>query len=207
MYFDRKCKITFISHGATIYSDEYRYSDNINYPPLNDAGQHEMEKMVNFLKKKGIKNDIIYSSPSACNVQSSQVVAGAYKQKIIIKNELRQRACGDWNGLTLNQIIEKNPNEVQNIFLEPDLKIGESCESLNEFINRISNTIEEIVNSNTGNRVIIITHPEVIQAAIIASIDLPVTSMSRFYIKTGTATQITYYNGWASLKYSNYIPA
>ena len=34
MYFNRKCKITFISHGATIYSEEGRFSDNPNYPPL-----------------------------------------------------------------------------------------------------------------------------------------------------------------------------
>ena len=27
MYFSRKCKITFICHGATIYSDEFRFSD------------------------------------------------------------------------------------------------------------------------------------------------------------------------------------
>ena len=38
MYFNRKCKITFISHGATIYSEEGRFSDAGNYPPLSELG-------------------------------------------------------------------------------------------------------------------------------------------------------------------------
>ena len=64
MYFSRKCKITFISHGATIYSEEGRFSDVLNYPQLNDAGQTEVEKITEFLKLRAIKNDKIYSSPA-----------------------------------------------------------------------------------------------------------------------------------------------
>ena len=57
--FKRKCKITFISHGATVNSEENRLSDNENYPPLNDAGQEEIEKICEWLKKRAIKNDRI----------------------------------------------------------------------------------------------------------------------------------------------------
>ena len=57
MYFSRKCKITYISHGATIYSEEGRFSDVLNYPPLNDAGQEEVEKITDYLRRRAIKND------------------------------------------------------------------------------------------------------------------------------------------------------
>ena len=58
--FNRKCKITFICHGATINSEEERLSDKENYPPLSDAGEEEIEKICEWLKKRGIKNDKIY---------------------------------------------------------------------------------------------------------------------------------------------------
>lgn len=45
MYFSRKCKITYICHGATIYSDEFRFSDVDNYPPITENGYEEMEKI------------------------------------------------------------------------------------------------------------------------------------------------------------------
>ena len=60
MYFDRKCKITFICNGATILSEDDRFTDSETYPPLSDAGVDEIEKICEFLKKRGIKNDKIY---------------------------------------------------------------------------------------------------------------------------------------------------
>ena len=47
MYFNRKCKITFICHGATIYSEEGRISEAENYPPLSELGVEEMEAWLN----------------------------------------------------------------------------------------------------------------------------------------------------------------
>ena len=37
----RKCKITYIAHGATIYSDDYRLCSQENYPPLEEKGQED----------------------------------------------------------------------------------------------------------------------------------------------------------------------
>lgn len=51
MYFDRKCKITFICNGATILSEDDRFTDSETYPPLSDAGVDEIEKICEFLKK------------------------------------------------------------------------------------------------------------------------------------------------------------
>ena len=47
MYFSRKCKVTFICHGATIYSDEFRFSDVDNYPPITEFTE---KKILKFLK-------------------------------------------------------------------------------------------------------------------------------------------------------------
>ena len=41
----RKCKITYIAHGATIYSDDYRLCSQENYPPLEEKGQEEIKNM------------------------------------------------------------------------------------------------------------------------------------------------------------------
>ena len=44
--FKRKCKITFIAHGSTIYSEDNRLTDKLDYPPLNENGELELEKIV-----------------------------------------------------------------------------------------------------------------------------------------------------------------
>ena len=80
MYFDRKCKITFICHGATIYTEEGRLSDKPNYPPLSESGIEEMENMVSYLKSRRIKNDVIYTSPSIRTTQSAILISKLYKK-------------------------------------------------------------------------------------------------------------------------------
>ena len=55
MYFSRKCKITYICHGATIYSDEFRFSDVENYPPITENGYEEMEKICDYFDKLELK--------------------------------------------------------------------------------------------------------------------------------------------------------
>ena len=206
MLFDRKCKITYIAHGATIYSDEFRFSDAEHYPPLNEAGYEEVNKICEFLKQRGVKNDKIYTSPSVRTVQTAEIIAKLYKEDYEVIEDLHTKPCGVWNGLTFDQIEEKNPTAFKDSFANPDKKLFGEKESTREFAARVNAIIDKIVSDNIGNRIIIVTHPEVIQAAICNAIDLPLEKIARVYIRTGSATQISYYEDWASLKYSGYVP-
>ena len=205
MYFDRKCKITFISHGATIYSEENRFSDKDNYPPLNENGVEEVEKICQFLKLRGVKNDRIYTSSAARCVQTAKYVSKIYK-KLFEVIELPARNCGSFSGMAFEQVEVKTPDLLHQLIYEPEKKTPEDAESISEFVARVSAKINEIVADNTGNRVIIVTHPDVIKAAIIDALDIPHSSLQHIYIKTGSATQISYFESWKSLIYSDYTP-
>ena len=185
MYFNRKCKITFISHGATIYSDEMRFSDTENYPPINETGFEEMTKICDFLKNRGIKNDKIYSSAATRTLQSAKMVSRVYKKDVEIIENLTPRKCGSFNGKTFEQIETQSPDILEELITKPDKCIPQDAESTTDFINRVAKIIDDIVNQNEGNRIIIVTHPDVIKAAICDALDIPHTSFQRIYIKTG----------------------
>lgn len=204
--FKRKCKITFISHGATIYSEENRISDNENYPPINDAGEEEIEKICAWLKKRGIKNDKIYTSSALRTIQSAQMISKVFKMDFEILDGLSPRKCGIWSGLTFEQIEEKYPHMLEQLHENPCSYCPDCGETILDFNKRISKTIKNIVNKNAGNRIIIITHPEIIQVAISKAIQLQPKHQAKIYIKTGSATQISYFESWASLVYSGYVP-
>ena len=206
MYFSRKCKITFISHGATIYSEEGRFSDNPNYPPLSDLGVEETENLVKYLKTRAIKNDMIYSSPAVRTQQSAQMVSKMFKQDYEIVEDLTSRRCGEWNGLTYSQILEKYPQGISEILSNLESNNNLSGESTVDFIARIKNVIDNLVEINDGNRIIIVTHPDVIQAAICAALDISADKMLKIYIRTGSVTQISYFENWASLVYCDHVP-
>jgi len=59
--FERKCKIIFIRHGSTIYTEQKRLYDLDDYPPINEKGKKEVEKIANWLKMSNPNIDMIYS--------------------------------------------------------------------------------------------------------------------------------------------------
>lgn len=198
--FQRKCKITFISHGSTIYSEDNRFNDKSDYPPINENGESEIIKITQFIKKRGLKTNKIYSSPALCCTQSAEIIADELKQDFEIIKELSNRRYGIWNGLTLNEVSKKYNNE----------KIPYCCpengEEIELFNGRVQRIISNIINENLRGRVIIVTHPSVIQAAVSNILNIPVENQYKIYIRTASATQISYYTDWASLVYCGYMP-
>ena len=206
MYFSRKCKITFICHGATIYSEENRLSDVENYPQLSELGQDEVERITEYLRRRAVKNDVIYTSPSVRTMQTAKVISKLYKEEAIVPEDLHPRKCGKLNGLTLEQIETKYPDLLESWFNNQEYDEDLEAESINDFIARVKKIIDEVVAQNEGNRVIIVTHPDVIQAAICAALEMPANKIAKIFIRTGSATQISYYEKWSSLVYSDYTP-
>ena len=206
MLLGRRCKITFMANGATIYSDENRISDMENYPPLNEAGYEEVDRICTFLKKRGVKNDVISSSSGTRTSETAEIIAKVYRTEPILIDGLSPRKCGEWNNLIVQQLIKRQPDSVQKMLEHPELPACNGAESLTDFITRIDANIEKIINENIGNRIIIVTYTDVIQAAIISALKLPPERLFNFYIKTGSATQISYYKDFNSLKYSGYCP-
>ena len=75
----RRCKITFIRHGATIYTEADRLSDKDNYPPLNETGKEEIEALSLWIKKRGIMVDKIFCSPETRVTQSAGILSKVCK--------------------------------------------------------------------------------------------------------------------------------
>ena len=65
---------------------------------------------------------------------------------------------------------------------------------------------KEVYDKTQGNRIIIVTTPEVIQSAIARTLNLTPEYQHKILIKTGSLTQISYFQDWSSLIYSGYVP-
>ena len=79
-------------------------------------------------------------------------------------------------------------------------------ESLEDFNKRITDTIDGLIKENKGNRIIVVTTPEIVQAALAQALELNPENQYKILIKTGSLTQISYFEGWSSVIYSDYSP-
>ena len=198
----RKCKITFISHGETIYSQEGRISDSEKYPPLTENGQDEVDKACEFLKKRGIKNDKIYTSPAVRCMQTAESVAKLFKQEFEVLDNLFVRQCGRLNGKTFENVAKMYSGDFPTI---ANIDV-EDCEKLIDFNKRVNDEISKIVKANTNSRLIIVTYPMVIQSIVAQILNVAPEDQFKILIKTGSLTQISFFEDWASLIYSGYVP-
>ncbi|MFQ8625652.1 MAG: histidine phosphatase family protein [Candidatus Gastranaerophilaceae bacterium] len=181
--------------------------DSEKYPPLNDVQvRKKSKKICDFIRKRGIKNSKIYSSPAVRSKQSAEMVAKIYKQDFEVIEDLHPRKCGSFNGLTFEQVHEKYPDELEKLINSPDIATPDDAESVSDFIKRVEVSLNKVIEENLGNRIIIVTHQDIIKAAICLALNIPATSIHRIYIKSGSATQISYFEKWSSLVYCDYTP-
>ena len=204
--FNRKCKITYIAHGATIFTENHKLSSGYQYPPINKNGETQMYKIVEFIKNRGVKNDKIISGPALSTVQSAEIIAEELKKDFIIEEGLLPRNYGDWDGLTFEQIKKKNPELKEKSHIQLLLETPQNGEDLEAFNKRIKYCIESIIEENLEKRLIVVTHPVIIRSAICLALNIPISEQYNIYVKTGSANQISYFNDGAVLKYSNYVP-
>lgn len=205
MLFKRKCKITFISHGSTIYTEENRLCDNDAYPPLNDKGKEEAENIAKWIIYRSPRVDKIYTSAAQRCIQTASIIAKAYQKDFEILDNLPNKKAGIWNGLSYDQIEEKYPAELELYHQDSENFVQQDGESLKDLNLRVENFLEKIVEENITRRIIIVTHPDIIKAAIRSALQIPIQNQNRVFIPTGSASQINYYKSWKSLVYSGYL--
>lgn len=206
MLFKRKCKITFIRHGATINTEENRFFDDENYPALNANGKDEMEKIAIWVKNKGLKIDRVFSSSALRCEQSARILASICNCDFEKIEQLTSRKVGVFSGLTFEDVEQQYPNKVAEFYKNPEEFIPAGGESILDFNKRIAEIISSIIEENQGKRLVVITHGSVIQAVVANALSIPSKDQFKVYIPTGSATQISYFEDFASLVYSAYIP-
>ena len=198
----RKCKITFISHGETIHTQENRISDSEKYPPLTENGQEEISRVCEYIRKRGVKSDKIYTSPATRCIQTAQSICKVFKQEFTVLDNLHARNCGEFNGKTYETILKTYPHDYPSI---ADIDV-EGGESIQEFNKRVADEIHHLVEENINSRLIVVTYPNVIQSVVAHALKISTDNQYKVLIKTGSLTQISFFDDWASLIYSGYIP-
>ena len=86
------------------------------------------------------------------------------------------------------------------------LETPENGEDLDSFNKRVKEAVSNIVEENIGKRILVVTHPAIIRSAVCSALKIPTEVQYNIYIKTGSATQLSYFEDGTCLKYSNYVP-
>ncbi|SFC88699.1 histidine phosphatase family protein [Clostridium uliginosum] len=148
--------IYLVRHGQTEWNLEKRMQGHKN-SPLTNLGITQANGLYNKLFEETI--DVIYSSESKRACDTAEIIKGNRIIPIIVNKELREINMGDWEGMKQSDIISKYPEIWNHFWNDPLLYtptgLGESYQKLQD---RVIPEVKNIINSNQGKTIIIVTH-------------------------------------------------
>ncbi|MEZ0357130.1 histidine phosphatase family protein [Mycobacterium sp. ENV421] len=157
------------------------------------AGRFPLDEELNPLGRRQLTGidlvaaDEVFSGPELRARQS----AHALGLTPAIDPRLADLGCGSWGGLSLDQV---QPGELTQWLTDPESR-PHNGESVVELIARVRGWLVDV--ARTPGRVVAFTHPAVVRAAILSTLDAPPQSFWRIDIAPASSTALHHRgSGW-----------
>ena len=176
--------IDLIRHGEPVGGSMYRGHSIDN--PLSDKGWHQMRQAI------GENNQWqqIVSSPMLRCREFAKELANKYNLPIQIEDNFKEVGFGDWEGLSRQQVQQKNLTEYNNFYRNPVKYRPNNSEQLDNFINRVVTGYKNTSLQFNQQRVLIVAHAGVIRAILAHIVGAPDWGLYNFRIANAGISRI-----------------
>ena len=160
---------------------------------MTKTGNLQMEKMAERLSLTEIK--AIYSSDLKRSNKGALQISRYHDVLIYSLPELREMSFGDWEGLTLSEIENRFPGEMQK--RQADLlhyNVPGEGESIKQFSERISNCFERILGEQKDNDFVIVAHGGVNRVILCNALGLDLVKIFNLQQDYGCLNIIDYFS-------------
>lgn len=151
-------RLLLIRHGATAANELRPYilqGGGINHS-LSPIGQQQARSMARFLESTTI--DAIYSSPLKRAVETAQSLTEGRSCPVQCIDELVEVDVGDWEGMTWQSILDRNPTEYEAFMSNPAANPYLGGESYQDVFNRSWPRILELLQRHANQTVAVVAH-------------------------------------------------
>jgi broad specificity phosphatase PhoE/ribonuclease HI len=189
--------VILLRHGVTAHTAERRFSGPGGEDPgLNGEGVEQVRRAATSLGRRG-GIDAIVSSPLRRTLESAAEVAIALETEVVVEDGFREASFGEWDGLTVAEVEERWPTELEAWVGSPDVAPpgGESMTSVRE---RVERSLEEMLTSHRGRTVVIVSHVNPIKLAVRYCLDAPFDVVNRLLVAPASLTTLSFYESGAS---------
>lgn len=152
---------------TTIYLVRHGQTDaNASSPPilqgkgadyaLNNMGLMQAQAASRALA--GIECAAIYSSPLKRAVQTAEAIAAPHERAVQIVPRLHEVDVGEWEGLSWDEVIERDPRRYAKIIAHGGDRPYPGGESYPEVADRGLTELSQIATNHIGETVIVVAH-------------------------------------------------
>jgi probable phosphoglycerate mutase len=182
-----------VRHGETILTPDRKFSGvGGSNPPLTPAGWEQAAKVAAEIAK--IKPDVLITSPMQRTLDTAEAISHATGLKPIEDEAWYECSFGDWDGLSLDEVKEKWPDEYTS-WISSSAFTPPGGESYDDLAARIEPAFDALAEKYPGQKVVVVTHNGVIKQ--IASLVMEGNPNSLFHIDISPCS-ISSFSIWPS---------
>lgn len=156
-------RILFIRPGETDWNRAGKQQGGAA-SPLNTLGRRQAEKLGNMLRVIGV--GALYSSTTRRAAQTAEIIAQSVGYAPTLDERLRERAVGQWQGLTVAEIRDWYPDEYAALINDVDSYVIPGGESRLDVQKRMKAVLDDILKADKAETIAVISHTTAIKMAL-----------------------------------------
>ncbi|ACX66597.1 histidine phosphatase family protein [Paenibacillus sp. Y412MC10] len=155
--------IYLVRHGQTEWNVQHRFQGHKD-SPLTKLGIRQAEWLGEALQHDPF--DFIFSSTSSRAYHTAELIKGNRNVQITACDKFREINLGVWEGEIQERISDMYPQQLDHFWNHPELFGVEGSETFHEVRERAVNKLNEIIASNPGSRILLVTHTVVVKLLV-----------------------------------------
>ncbi len=188
---ERSTRIIFVRHGETDFPLDRLYcNDEIESPPLNAAGQMQVEAAA--ISLSDIKIDAIYASPAQRTQMTAKAIASKCGSKVVVCDAFLERRFGEWDGLYFDDVEKDYPAEYRAWKVDPLNFSPAGGETITDLLNRVREGVELILAAHSGETVVVAAHVGSIRVALADALQMPLEGYRQLRIDYASRSAIDF---------------
>lgn len=149
--------LVLVRHGETEWNRIGRWQGHADIP-LSQDGRVQAQQLAERLRHEGQSFDHIYASDLHRAFETASIVAAALDMPVHPLIQLREMHVGAWSGMTSTEVRERHPEQWESYARGEDGPRGGNGETRAALLERVVGTIEELVRTHPGQRLLVVTH-------------------------------------------------
>lgn len=180
-------KLYLVRHGETEWNKSGRIQGKTD-TELSDEGMKQAQQLAKRLVAEDI--NFVYSSSLKRAFKTAEIIIENRKCGIVKSDQYHEICLGPWEGMTINDIIEKYGEHYRVYREDPANFKLPGAETFMDLSDRTYNAIKEIVSSHKGSNILVVSHGTAIKAAIIKILGIDIINYNKFKIDNASISVI-----------------
>jgi alpha-ribazole phosphatase len=197
------CTIYLLRHGHVENSDKNCFNGHFN-ANLSLLGLEQSQKAAKILSDKPIK--AVYSSDLKRSHDGAQEVAKLHGITPEPLKEFRELSVGKWEGLTLDEVNDKYPGELEERFKNIETSRVEGGETIEEVHNRVIPRFMDLAVKHLNETIAIVAHGGVNRIILCHLLEIPWKNIYRMKQGFTCINLIHFYPGHPIVEFINAKP-